>query len=73
MEGYIKDIIQNFGGRLGGSEQEKQAQLYTQELMKGFCDQTRFQPFHSALDAHFESLKIIQFLKYIQILLRMDF
>jgi Peptidase family M28 len=58
MEAYIRDIIQRFGGRLGGSEQEKQAQLYTRDLMKGFCDETRFQPFHTALDAHFESLKI---------------
>ena len=55
---YISDVIQKFGGRVGGSPEEKEAQEYTAEVFKGFCDQVKIEPFKSSLSAHFESLKI---------------
>lgn len=58
MEEYIREVIQRFGGRLGGSAQEKQAQEFTQGLMRDFCDSTNLEPFRSALGAHFGSLKL---------------
>jgi len=58
MVAFIEDIISRFGGRYFGSEQEKQAQHYTKEILEQYCDKTEIVPFDSALEAHFQSLKI---------------
>ena len=54
---YIDVIITRFGGRYFGSEQEKQAQLYTAEILRKYCDKVEVEEFQSALEAHFQSLK----------------
>jgi len=56
--GFIKEVITRFGGRYFGSEQEKQAQLYTKEVLEQYCTTTAIVPFDSALEAHFQSLKL---------------
>ena len=58
MEGFIKDIITKFGGRYFGSDEEKKAQEYVQGLFNEFCDHVALVPFKSALESHFQSLKI---------------
>ena len=58
MLGYINDIITRFGGRYFGSEQEKQAQLYTADILRKYCDKVEVEEFQSALEGHFQSLKI---------------
>lgn len=58
MEELIKDIITKFGGRYYGSPEEKQAQEYMQTQFKGFCDRTEIVAFNSALEGHFQALKI---------------
>lgn len=55
---YIREVITRFGGRYFGSEQEKQAQLYTKEVLEQYCTTTAIVPFDSALEAHFQSLKL---------------
>ncbi len=55
---FIQEIISRFGGRYFGSEQEKQAQQYTAEVMKKYCDKVDIEEFQSPLEAHFHSLKI---------------
>lgn len=55
---FIKDIIARFGGRYFGSEQEKDAQLYTAEILKKYCDTVDVEPFEAPLESHFQSLKI---------------
>lgn len=55
---FIQDVIGKFGGRYFGSEQEKQAQLYTKEVLAQYCHTTELMPFDSALEAHFQSLKL---------------
>jgi hypothetical protein len=55
---YIQDIITRFGGRYFGSEQEKNAQYYTADILRKYCDKVEVEEFQSALEAHFQSLKI---------------
>lgn len=57
MLAFIDDIIRRFGGRYYGSEQERQAQLHTAEVLKQYCDKVRVEQFMSALESHFQSLK----------------
>ena len=70
---YIQDIISRFGGRYFGSEQEKAAQLYTADILRKYCDKVEVEEFQSALEAHFQSLKIfcVAYLQVI-ILLKVD-
>lgn len=58
MLNYIQDIIDRFGGRYFGSEQEKNAQYYTADILKKYCDKVEIEEFESPLEAHFQSLKI---------------
>jgi len=58
MVPFITEIVNRFGGRYFGSEQEKQAQLYTKEVLEQYCDNVELMPFDSALEAHFQSLKL---------------
>jgi len=58
MLSYINDIITRFGGRYFGSEQEKQAQLYTADILRKYCDKVGVEEFQCALEGHFQSLKI---------------
>lgn len=58
MVQFIKNVIIQFGGRYFGSEQEKNAQIYTKGILEQYCDNTEIVPFESALEAHFQSLKI---------------
>jgi len=69
---YINDIITRFGGRYFGSEQEKQAQLYTADILRKYCDKVEVEEFHSALEAHFQSLKIFCGV-YVLVLILMKF
>lgn len=55
---FIKDVISKFGGRYFGSEQEKQAQYYTADVLKRYCDKVDVEEFQSPLESHFQSLKI---------------
>ena len=38
MIDYIQDIIARFGGRYFGSQHEKDAQYYTADVLKKYCD-----------------------------------
>ncbi len=58
MVTYIEDIITRFGGRYFGSEAEKNAQIYTKSILEQYCDNTEIVAFESALEAHFQALKI---------------
>lgn len=58
MIDFIRDIITRFGGRYFGSEQEKNAQYYTADILKQYCTKVEVQEFQSPLEAHFQSLKI---------------
>lgn len=58
MMEFIKEIISGFGGRYFGSEQEKNAQLYTKGILEKYCDKTEMVPFECALESHFQSLKL---------------
>lgn len=58
MLNFIQDIITRFGGRYFGSEQEKNAQYYTAGILKQYCDKVDIEEFQSALESHFQSLKI---------------
>ncbi len=73
MLAYIEDIITRFGGRYFGSGQEKAAQLYTAEILRKYCDKVDVEEFQSALEAHFQSLKVfcVVYLLVI-VLLRVD-
>ncbi len=55
---FIKEVISKFGGRYYGSEQEKNAQIYTKNILEKYCSKTDIVPFNSALEAHFQSLKL---------------
>lgn len=55
---FIQEVISKFGGRYFGSEQEKNAQIYTKSILEKYCDKTEIIPFDSALEAHFQSLKL---------------
>ena len=54
---YIDDIITRFGGRYFGSDEEKQAQYYTADILRKYCDKVDVEEFQSALESHFQSLK----------------
>lgn len=56
--GFITEVVTRFGGRYFGSQQEKEAQLYTESVLKNYCNSTSVVPFESALEAHFQSLKL---------------
>lgn len=58
MELLVRDIVQRFGGRYFGSKEEKKAQEYVKEVLAGFCDSTSITEFKSALESHFQSLKL---------------
>ena len=58
MIDYIQDIIARFGGRYFGSQQEKDAQYYTADVLKKYCDKVVVEEFQSPLESHFQSLKI---------------
>ncbi|MFN8238921.1 MAG: M20/M25/M40 family metallo-hydrolase [Chitinophagales bacterium] len=58
MINFIEDIISRFGGRYFGSEQEKNAQYYTADMLKQYCDKVEVEEFLSPLESHFQSLKI---------------
>ena len=55
---FIQEIITRFGGRYFGSQQEKEAQEYVASVLKNYCDTVEIEEFKSALEAHFQSLKI---------------
>lgn len=69
MVEFIKDIISRFGGRYFGSEQEKKAQVYTQTILDKYCTKTELMPFESALEAHFQSLKLFCVLYVVSLVL----
>jgi hypothetical protein len=54
---YIDDILTRFGGRYFGTEQEKNAQLYTADILKKYCTSVKVEEFSCALEAHFQALK----------------
>lgn len=58
MIDFIQDIISRFGGRYFGSEQEKNAQYYTADILKKYCTKVDVEEFQSPLESHFQSLKI---------------
>lgn len=58
MIAFIQEIITQFGGRYFGSQQEKQAQEYVATVLKKYCDDVVVEEFESALESHFQSLKI---------------
>lgn len=58
MLNFIQDIITRFGGRYFGSEQEKNAQYYTADILKKYCDKVDVEEFQSPLEAHFQALKL---------------
>lgn len=49
MLNFIQDIITRFGGRYFGSEQEKNAQYYTADILKKYCDKVDVEEFQSPL------------------------
>jgi hypothetical protein len=55
---FIKEVVTRFGGRYFGSQQEKEAQLYTKDVLEQYGATTTLMPFDSALEAHFQSLKL---------------
>ncbi len=67
MLNYIQDIVTRFGGRYFGSEQEKNAQYFTAGILNEYCDKVAVEEFHSALESHFQSLKIFS-LAYVAVL-----
>ncbi len=62
MKALIIDFIDRFGGRLAGSEAEKNAQLYLKQLLDGFCDHTDLHTFKKPIRAKFHGLKWISLL-----------
>lgn len=69
MKQLIEDIINRFGGRLPGSKQERDAQLYLKSLLEKFCDSVRVQEFKTPVNSMFGSLKIFCVLFYASIVL----
>lgn len=57
MVTFITEVIEKFGGRIAGTESEKQAQEYTRSVLDRYCDSTSLESFFSSLRAHFEILK----------------
>ena len=64
---FITDIVKTFGGRPGGSDQEKAAQEFAAKTMESFCDTVKVEEFKSPLSAHFESLKIVSILYWLSL------
>ena len=54
---FIDDIISRFGGRYFGSDEEKQAQYYTADILRRYCSKVDVEEFLSPLESHFQSLK----------------
>ncbi len=55
---FIQDIIARFGGRYPGSQAEKDAQAYTADHLRAYCDRVAVEEFQSPLESHFQSMKI---------------
>lgn len=66
---FITEIVAKFGGRYFGSEEEHQAQLHTKQEFEKHCHTTQLMPFDSALEAHFQALKIFSVLYGVSLLL----
>jgi hypothetical protein len=66
---FVTEIVAKFGGRYFGSEEEHQAQLHTKQEFEKHCHTTQLMPFDSALEAHFQSLKIFSVLYGVSLLL----
>ncbi len=69
MKPLIEDIINRFGGRLPGSKQERDAQLYLKSLLEKFCDSVKVQEFKTPVNSMFGSLKIFCLLFYTSLIL----
>jgi acetylornithine deacetylase/succinyl-diaminopimelate desuccinylase-like protein len=54
---FISSIIAQFGGRVAGSQEERNAQLYFKSLLEPFCDSVEFHEFQAAISSKFHSLK----------------
>ena len=57
MVNFIETVIGNFGGRVAGTEAERNAQEYTRDYLSKYCDEVEWHEFQSALGAKFHSLK----------------
>ncbi len=68
MLNFIADIVDRFGGRLAGSTQERNAQLYFRELLSEFCIDVTVQEFEAKLTAKFGSLKFFCLVFYLNFL-----
>lgn len=68
MKALIIDFIERFGGRLAGSQAEKNAQLYLKQLLDEFCDKTDLHTFHKPIHAKFHGLKWISLLYFIALI-----
>ncbi len=66
---FIDEIVQKFGGRLAGSPEERNAQLYFKQLLEDFCDTVEVQHFEAQLTAKFGSLKLFFLFFYLNYLL----
>jgi len=62
---FIKDFINQHGGRLAGSQAETNAQADLALRLKEFCKKVEIHPFEAPLDAKFFSLKIFCLIFYI--------
>ena len=65
----IQSIITKFGGRISGSQEEIDAQYYLKERLQEFCDKTEVQPFKTAIEAKFHSLKFFSAIYIINLIL----
>jgi len=57
MVSFIQTIIEKFGGRVAGTDAEKQAQHYVEGVLDSYCDSVEWHGFSSALNSKFHSLK----------------
>ncbi len=55
---FIKSVIEQFGGRIAGSQEEHDAQLFVQEEFAKYCDKVDWHEFEAAITGKFSSLKI---------------
>lgn len=69
MIALIRDIIQQFGPRLAGSEAESNAQLYLMTKLKNFATNVEQQHFVAPLTAKFRKMKIYATLYWVSVLL----
>lgn len=58
MTTIIQEIIHQFGGRYFGSDAEKNAQEFVKKELEKYCDKAEIVEFKSALEGHFQALKI---------------